>query len=649
MSEIGPPALSAHTRRWMITTAALTALPHLPYVEPWLGAFAILTLLWQGWAMHRQQPTPRRWLIALFAVGAAAGVLLGYQTLFGKQAGIALLVILLTLKLLESHQRRDVTVFVFLAFFLQLGLFLDTESALTAIGALVGAWSATVALLSASGERHTRRGMRTGGLLLVQSIPFMVAMFIIFPRIPGPLWGLPKDAFAGRTGLSDTMAPGSISSLIQSGEVAFRVRFTAAPPPPAQRYWRGPVLTDFDGRQWSPRESRVMVRPEYTVQGPRVEYTLVLEPHNKHWLLGLDYPAPGIENSIYSRDLRLLKAQPVTKRLRMELAAYPEARVGLSESLASRRAALALPEQFNPRTVALGRQLARDGGNPEAIVGRALTWLREAGLQYTLSPPRLGRDTADEFLFETRQGFCEHFSSAFTVLMRAAGVPTRIVTGYQGGELNPFDQFMVVRQSDAHAWSEVWIEGRGWVRVDPTAAANPVRISQGSASALSQDAAAPFMLRPDLEWLRGLRQRWDFVNNTWNQWVLGYDENKQRDLLGRLGLNPSDWIQMSAILTMLSLAFAGALLIWTYRKAGVSDPVVRQWRRFERKLAQKGISRLPSEGPGDYAVRAGKTYASQRAHIMDIARTYARMHYGPGQPGKTDVAEFKSMIDRLKL
>lgn len=634
---------------WLLLTAAVTVLPHLPYIQPWLGAGAVLVLLGQAWRIHVARAAPG-WLITTpLAICAGIGVVIGYQTLFGKQAGIALLVVLLSLKLLESRSVRDVRVCIYLAYFLQLGLFFDTESALTALIAVAGVWSATATLITVSGLHQPKRSLKLAGILIAQSMPIMLLLFFLFPRIPGPLWGLPEDAFSARTGLSDTMNPGSIAELIQSSEVAFRARFSGPPPPRAQLYWRGPVLTRFDGRQWTASPLPPGLTPFYEATGPAYAYTMTLEAHDKLWMLALDFPGPDISGARYGQYFELLSDKRVQQRTRFDAMAYPEARVGLDDRRHILNEARRLPPDRNPRTKALALQLRQKADSDTQMVSLALDWMRKAELGYTLSPPPLGRDTADEFLFDTRRGFCEHFTNSFVVLMRASGIPARVVTGYQGGELNPFDGHWIIRQSDAHAWAEVWLPGEGWRRVDPTAESYPARIDDGLASALGREEVLPFMIRPELEWLRTLRYRWDYVNNAWNQWVLGYNQSKQREFLSRFGLDAADWVQLGSALLALTGAIFGTLLWWSHRAAIERDPLQRAWGAMERKLRKAGVPRLPHEGPADYARRAGEQLPAQRDAISVIAQRYAQMRYGRDVPERRDIRHLHSMIDRLKF
>ncbi len=641
--------LGSTTPRWMLATAAITLLPHLFFAPPWLGALATVVLGWHGIRLWQQLGPPHRWLVIALATFSGAAILLNFGTLLGKGPGVSLLILLLSLKLLESRTTRDAHVLVLLCFFLQLGLFLDTESALTGIGAIAGALLATTTLASLAVARPAPAPLRLAGTLLLQAVPFMVVLFILFPRIPGPLWGLPADAYSGLTGLSDSMAPGSISQLSQSGDIAFRAQFDGAMPPPPLRYWRGPVLTDFDGRRWTDTRPSPKNTPSYTPSGRSVHYTLTLEAHNRPWLLALDYPGPGIVDALYTRDFQLVRRQPVRHRLKYEATAFPTTPVGVAESPRTLARALALPEQSNPRTRAIGRQLAATHRHAAAIVDAGIAWMRDTRLIYTLQPPPLGVHTADEFLFDTKRGFCEHFASSFAILMRAANIPARVVTGYQGGELNPYDGTLVVRQSDAHAWTEVWLPDEGWRRVDPTAASAPRRIDNGLAAALPAGEPIPYLVATDLRWLRALRDRWEFLDNAWNQWVLGYDQRRQRDLLQRLGMTEPDWKRLGASLLGISGLLFGALLWWAHRHTRPRDRLTRIWCRFEKRLARAGVARLPCEGPADYAMRAAQAFPRCGHEIRQIARRYAELRYGRPCATHTGIRTLEAQIDRFRI
>jgi len=615
---------------WLLATAGAASAPLVPQMPLWLAAVAAGAFLWRAALAWRRRPLPPRWLLLLVTCACVAGTLVQYRTLFGQQAGVALLLVLMALKQLEARAPRDGLAVVLLAYFLTLAQFFENQSipaALAMIGAVLVATAALASLADAQGQ--PLRLFRLAGTMLLQAAPFMLILFLLFPRVQGPLWGLPRDAYSGLTGLSDTMAPGAIEHLAQSGAIAFRVKFDGAAPPQREMYWRGPVLTHIDGRTWRPIPFARATEPAYLpVAGtPSYAYTVTLEPHNQPWLFALELPETLPPDAFHTSDFQLHAQRPVRERLRYELRSRPQA-VQDEESGAVLAAALRLPAGLNPRTVALGAGWRADGGSAQQRVQRAIDFLRDSPLVYTLRPPLMSAHVADEFLFDHRRGFCEHFAASFAVLMRAAGVPARVVTGYQGGERNPVDATWVIRQSDAHAWTEVWLAERGWVRVDPTAAAAPARIEDGLAAAVPVGDPLPFLAAPGLDWLRALRFRWWAINNSWNQWVLGFDPERQIELLRRLGMASPDWRQMTAWLAGLSglaLLALAAMLLWRRPRP---DPAQRQWLRLARRLEKRGLPRRPWEGPQDYANRVAQELPAAADDMRAIAALYAGLRYG---------------------
>ena len=459
--------------------------------------------------------------------------------------------------------------------------------------------------------------------LLVQASPVMLLLFFLFPRVSGPLWGLPQDAYAGISGLSDSMSPGDLARLALSDATAFRVEFQGEPPPSRLRYWRGPVLWDFDGRNWSMGPT-ILAKFKPPRGGDRTyRYSVVLEPHNRNWLFALETAASLPPGSSYAEDGQILARRPVRQRIRYELESVTGAAPEPAQDPAALRRALRLPEGFDPRSVALAHQWRDASQSDAAIVARAIDLLRTGHYVYPLEPPRLGADSVDEFLFDTKAGFCEHFASAFVFLMRAAGVPARVVTGYQGGDVNPVDQIITVRQSDAHAWAEVYLHGRGRVRVDPTAAAVPGRIALGLERTVPEGEQLPLLMRPQLHWLRSLRYQWEALSYKWNIWVLGYDPQRQRELMSLVGMRDADWRQLTATLfTVLGLLTA-LLLIWSLQRLVRPDPVQKAWHAFCRKLGARGIERFPFEAPRDSSDRPARALPPRHLRFL---RTLAIAH-----------------------
>lgn len=617
--------------RWLLVSLALVAAPHAFHMPGWTVGLVVMLIAWRAYVGYSRLALPNRWLLLLFALAAAIGVFLNYRTIFGRQAGVTLLVIMLGLKLLETRTLRDAMLLSFLGYFLVITNFLYSQTIGTGLYMLACTVFITATMVSlnhANAEPPFRVQLRTAGVLLAQSVPLMLVLFLLFPRVSGPLWGLPRDAFAGVSGLSDTMTPGSLSSLVLSDAVAFRVRFESEIPQAKALYWRGPVMWDFDGRTWS-AQSVVYTAPGIVAQGDAVKYEITLEPHHRRWLFALDLPAVAPPQSIVSTDYQIYSVRPVNTRLRYDMTSFLNARFGAVESRFALNRALQSPPGANPRAQELGRALRQKHADVEGIIGEMLGMFRR-NFVYTLEPPLLGEHPVDEFLFSTRSGFCEHYASAFAVVMRAAGIPTRIVTGYQGGEMNALGNYLIVRQADAHAWTEVWLNGRGWVRVDPTFAVAPVRVDTGISAAVPRTDPLPLMVRTPIAFLRQVRLTWDYMANTWNHWVLGYTPERQRSLLANAGLDDATWEKLTAILIVLAGIVVAILTVLALRqlKTRVRDPVKIAYLKFCDKLRRRGLSRDPAEGPVDYARRVERQRPELTPAIEAITQLYVALRYG---------------------
>ncbi len=625
----------------------LTVSPHVPRLAWWVICWVALLFGWYAVIVWRGQRLPGKWALMLLGLVGFGGVWFTFRTIFGRDAGVTLLVLLLSLKLLELRNLRDVYVCVFLGYFLALTNFFYSQGIPVAALMLLTVVVISAALVGINAPaRRLRDNLRTAGLLLAQAAPVMLLLFLLFPRVQGPLWGLPQDAFAGVTGLSDSMSPGAISQLSQSDSIAFRVKFETSPPPHSQRYWRGPVFWEYDGRTWRGGDMRLRAGFTFEGLGTPLNYEVTLEPHNRNWLFGLDLPAVVPPNSRATPDYQLLSLPPVRSRLRYQLTSYTSYRATTMED-EDRTRALALPRQVNPRARALAAEWRAKHANDEELLREAIIFFRTGQYLYTLEPPLLGRDAVDEFLFDTKQGFCEHFSSAFVFMMRAAGIPARVVTGYQGGELNPVDGFLTVRQADAHAWAEVWLGERGWVRVDPTAASVPLRVESGLQAAVPQNANLPLLMRPGWSWLRNARDNWEALGNKWNQWVLGYNPDRQRDLLSFLGVEQPSWQTLAIAMFWSVGAVVLGIAVWLFARRQRVDRVQRAWLRFGAKLARAGFPRGPSEGPLDYARRLSASRPAQAATVEAIAAMYVELRYGSGADDAR-VAEFGRMVGRFR-
>ena len=609
--------------------AVLTIAPHALWLPWWVDGVAGCLLAWRFWAAVRGSAPPARWLLALITVASAIAVYFSYRTIMGRDAGVTLIVLLLALKLLESRAPRDIFIAAFLVYFVALAGFFYSQSMQTAAWMLVTVLITTAALVGFSAPgRPAAENLITAGRMLIQAGPVMLLLFFLFPRVQGPLWGLPTDAYSGVTGLSDTMTPGSISQLSSSDAIAFRVKFQGDAPPRNRLYWRGPVLSEFDGKTWRVGFPQLRRELPLEVDGPPVDYEVTLEPHNRNWLFTLEMPARIPPNARVSSDYLVLSLPPVRSRIRYEARSYLNYRATGGADPRALALELRLPPEVNPRARALAGEWRRSLGSDAAIVRQGIEFFRASRFEYTLLPPLLGTNSVDEFLFDTKQGFCEHFAAGFVFLMRAAGVPARVVTGYQGGDMNPVDNYMVVRQADAHAWAEVWLPQSGWTRVDPTAAAFPIRVESGIVAAARGGAGLPLLLRTNIDLLKALRNNWEALANLWNQRILGYNPDRQREMLSWLGVQQPSWQTMAM---MLFWSVAGVLLLialWLLRGIRRMDAVQDAWLRFCAKLARAGLARDGAEGPLDYAGRLARRLPGREATVRAIVDLYVELRYG---------------------
>ncbi len=632
----------------LLLSILMVIAPHADHLPPWVSGLCAGLLLWRTWLTYTGKPLPKRWLLMLITVAGTAGIVLTFHTLFGREAGVTLLMMLATLKLMELRDARDAMVLVYLACFIIITNFFYSQSIPTALYLL-----ATMMVIVTTWVHLQAQGIalkprvRIAAVLLLQALPLTLILFILFPRVQGPLWGLPQDAYAS-TGLDDHMSPGSLSRLSLSEAVAFRVVYNGKPPRRDQMYWRGPVLWNFDGRAWTPGRPAYPDAPKFTELGQPIDYVVTLEPHNKHWLFALDVPDKLSITATLTDDFQLLRKDPVNARLRYAARSNLVYHANLQESARQLQRALQLPGRFDPRA----RQLAaewRAGSKDDAdIVRTALGYFNKQGFVYTLEAPPLGVNSIDDFLFNTKQGFCEHYASAFVFLMRAANIPARVVTGYLGGEYNDVGNYYIVRQSDAHAWAEVWLADQGWVRVDPTGAIAPDRVQRGLSAALSDKAALPFMERNPPQWMRDLRFNLDALANQWNQWVLGYDSERQFAFLTRLGMESITWqkmaLNMSAGVGLVIAVFALFMLRHLYTRR--PDKVQAAWLKLCRKLAGAGLPRAAHEGARDYAARVAAARPELAGTILDLAARYTALRYGTVQD-KQAQSEFIRLIEKF--
>jgi len=644
----------------LLFSVFFVAAPHLLNLGLGIVLYFSLMTAWRFALGYRPTLQPGRLLLFLLTLAGAALVYVDYHRFYGREAGSSLFLVGLGLKLMEMRNRRDVYLVVYLAFFVALTQYLFSQSIALAVYTLaaVGLLISVLIGLNAGPVLSLKTQFKMAASLVAQALPIMVVLFIFFPRIAGPLWKLPDEPTSAKTGLSDTIEPGSVSHLALSPEPAFRADFEGEPPPPAERYWRGPVFWHSDGKRWTlpPEQGRnTNQAPEFS--GPAYHYTVTLEPHHKKWVFALDLPKVFPDDLAQTPDYLLLTPQKISERRQYTIISYPNYRTG-ELSPAERERGLQLPEKPSARILRLVERWRQSSQEPRQIVNKALLHFREEPFIYTLNPPPIHDKLVDTFLFETRKGFCEHYATAFVYLMRVAEIPARVVTGYQGGQWNPVGKFLEVRQADAHAWAEVWLPGSGWTRIDPTAAVAPHRIEQGIN--LDQQMADHEVNFAPVEWALAdaafdlhnwyyqAHLVWSSVDHAWNQWVLSYNPANQKRFWEALGI--IDWRGLVTWLTAL-LVLCGALVgLWLRprRKPKTADPAVTAYNRFLKKLARNGLVKRTGEGPRDFALRAASERPDAKEAIGTITTLFLRIRYGR-QADPRDVDQLRRRVKTFRI
>jgi len=652
---------------WILLAEVAVILPHVSHLPAGITVGGLIVLLWRIQVYRGVWRFPGNPLKLLLVLLAGVSLKLGYGRLFGLEPMIALLIAAFLLKLLEMYSRRDALVVIYLGFFTAATQFLISQTIFSTLYGLLTLLLLTTALLGinqSQGHHHIRHSLLSAARLLMQSIPLMLLLFLVMPRI-GALWSVPLQRHNAQTGVSDSMAPGDFTRLSRAGGLAFRASFDGPIPSADRLYWRGLVFSRFDGRRWSQAEPytyrdrpliqwREMPAPEWRqlVQplGEEVNYSVILESTQQPWLYALSAPMSIPADAGLVRDFRLLAREPVRQRREYQVRSALEYRLA-AQGLPpwQRDQELKLPAGFNPETRRIAVLWRQQADSDEALINRVLSLYRRE-FTYTLEPPGLGRHSVDEFLWQTKRGFCEHFASSFVFFMRAAGIPARVVVGYQGGERSPLDDYLLVYQYDAHAWSEVWLPERGWTRIDPTAAVAPSRIERGINDALDERESRLLGGALSLEryryiaLLNQLRLRWDVLNYSWHRWVMGYDEQSQSAYLYRWlgGVDP--W-RIALFLLGGSGAVLGGIALWLWwRGRQQLDPQTRLYSRFLRCMARYGLERQRAEAPRAFAVRVAERRSDLKATVAEITRLYERVAYAGDL---TALGELRSQVNRF--
>jgi transglutaminase-like putative cysteine protease len=645
--------------QWLLATGVMACAALAFNLPAWVSVVFGASAAWR-YAMERLHVyRPGRAARIALVVLTVFGVYQEFGTVLGRDPGLAMLVALLGLKLLELRGARDAVFTLCLFYIVLVGAFLFEQTLPTALWALACVLISIAALARLQQAMPARVALRLSVELVLKAVPLLVVMYVLFPRMDGTLWGVSTPVGKGFSGIPDEIRPGMINDLLASSEVALRADFiNGAPPPPRQLYWRALVLWESDGKVWKRGTAATSVAgAQLRALGPPVHYRITVEPSNQRWLFALDLPASLPEGTYARPGFTFVRADPVRERLSYDVISHP--RYTTTEpSAAERELALALPS-ISPRVRAFAADLLRHYDDPGARVQAVLDYIRRENFVYTLTPPSLGDDSVDQFFFETRRGFCEHYASAFATLMRAAGVPARVVVGYLGGEINPAGNYLIVHQADAHAWTEVVLPGRGWVRVDPTAAVAPERIELGidAIRRLEAQGLVPGTVGADalaealnLRWFermgRSARLYWDYTNLAWYRFVVDYRKEKQQNLLHILGFEDIEWVRVLTILGGTCILILLGYVAWS-RRGPALDPAQRLYARFCSKLERAGVYRAPHEGPLTFCERACTARPDLAPAIKTITGRYLKVRYARNA-SNDDLPELSRSIRALR-
>lgn len=639
----------------LIMVQAIVLLPLWFYLPVWISASTI-TLLLIRFVIYKKELKLPSWFILVLALCALGGVFLYFRTISGREAGVGLISLMYTFKLLEAKNYRDGALILFISFFILVTAFLYDESILMGVYLLISMMAilmGLIALNSIKGLGGIRHLGKISGVALLQALPIMLILFFLFPRLSGPLWAMPSQRESGM-GIDDEMIPGSMAGLYGFDEIAFRVDFDGNTPPISQMYWRGVVLSEFNGIAWLIGAESPIRDEAYPTGEPAYSYRVQLEPHNRRWVFGLeDLIEPPKEQVYLFNNYTWRRAQRVTQRLLYQAQSYQLDYSNVEMSQWQRQLNTELPDSGNDQTKEWAINEYEKVGDPEAFVRFVLSYIRQQNYHYTLLPELLEQNVIDGFWLGSREGYCEHYASAFVFIMRAAGIPARVVTGYQGGEYNPYGDYYIIRQKDAHAWTEVWLEGEGWRRVDPTAAIHPSRVDDSLLNQTSSrdDWLADFddLTTSENEVARNVWQqislRWDALQSFWNESLMGYDKDMQFDWLSKMGINNNQWRYLGyALLATILLAGAGFGL-WILSQAKSRDKVERAYRRFQQALAKQGVEVKLNEGPKDLLSRIKKEHPEHYAKAVPVIKRYISIRY---QKEKSSISSQQSFIKAAK-
>jgi protein-glutamine gamma-glutamyltransferase len=649
------PAHNKEILIFLLSSLGLIVLPHVTHLHWGVFGFFCFLLGWRFVGIWKPERLPGfPWIVFLIVCGMAI-IYSQHRGFLGRDGGTSLFVIALGLKLMEIKTERDLYLINYLAFIVAASQFLYEQSILMAAYILFVCCVLLATLVYINSYvANTGVALKKAAVIIAQAIPMTIVVFILFPRVEAPRWLLFNDDHQAKTGLSDSMEPGSITDLGMSDELVFRVKFTRAIPPAKQRYWRGPVLTQTNGKKWTQTNdlSYQKYLDKVAYAGTPYQYTLLIEPQEKNWVFALDMPADYPKPLERNANYQLVTSDNLDKRSEFKLVSYPAYNTGYLTKT-EYKDARQLPGEPSEKIKQLVAQLHGFDSPPDVFINQLLNHFRKEDFHYTLTPPLMEDNPIETFLFETRYGFCSHYASAFVYLMRVANTPARVVTGYQGGEWNAVGNFLEIKQADAHAWAEVWLENKGWVRFDPTAAIAPERIEKNIDLAslvpggLISYAAPRVGVSKAFDFLKKARQLWSNVDYNWQHWVINYNNANQASFLSSFGISDFKTMVywMIGIIGVITAILSFFLL---YRRPNSTDPVLIVYNRFLKKIAKTGFTKNTGEGARDFAERIKPHLPKQVGSIEEITKAFIRLRYG-SKPTEDGFKQLDRLVGLFKV
>jgi hypothetical protein len=670
--------ISRNTLFWLLVTNVAILSPLYQQATLWSIGICAICFVWRVGIFLGKVAAPPKLLVTSLAIGAAITLALVSSEIGLLNALVNLLILGYALKYIEMRQLRDVKAIVLVGYFL-IGLtLLDQQSMLDTLHLLAVAVLNTGVLISVYQDKSNKTANLSFSLkIILQSLPLAILLFVVFPRL-GPLWLVPNMKTA-KTGLSDEVSFGDISKLTRSAELAFRVGFdnpdgSTLGPANQDLYWRTLVMENYDGKTWRQDPSIKQIQQQAYFKKPdrqapaangnnnKIDYVVISEPSHQKWLYGLDEAFSNNDQVVELADYRLYSLRPVDQRMSYRVTSYPDQIMDKKLDRNTKQLNLELPPNSNPKTLELGLQFAKDYPDPQTRINAMMNYFAEQAYYYTLSPPSVGEQQIDDFLFENRAGFCAHYASALVFMARASGIPTRMVTGYQGGEYNAKAGYYSVYQYMAHAWTEVWLEGQGWQRFDPTAMIAPQRILDGfdatfdSQSSYLQDSPFSTLHMKQYPWLNELRQQFASVDYYWSVWVLGFDEQRKQQVLAKLlGDVSSTKIALLMMFSFIIIALIIAYYAGLFSTDRQQDPLNKRYQIICQRLAKKGIARQQGQAPSDYAAAVsahlGALTPQVAADFTALSSAYVALKYQPLTVSQIQQQQqhFSQLYRRLRL